>query len=139
MVGEARVRLAEANRLAVLPSRARVGVWRRTARPELAGRRAPRPAVDCRHPDLSAALFRLAAIGAWILLASQILVWSRLSVLRARYEVSAARQMVSKLEEQQRRLQIEAELLRDPANIGREASTRLGMRPPGPGEMVAVR
>lgn len=86
----------------------------------------------------SGVLLRLAAIAAWILIATQVLLWSRLSVLRSGYEVSAARQMVSRLEEEERRLEIEAELLSDPANLGREARRRLGMRPPRAGEIVGI-
>ncbi len=89
-------------------------------------------------PRVSGALLGLAAIAAWILLAWQVLLWSRLSVLRSGYELSAARQMVSRLEEEKQRLGIEAELLSDPANLGREASRRLGMRPPRPGEIVGA-
>ncbi len=84
-------------------------------------------------------VLQLAGVALWILAASQLLVWSRLRVTRAGYELSAAREMVVRLEQQQRGLQIEAALLSNPASVESAARDRLGMRPPRPSETIGIR
>jgi len=116
----------------------RAGVWPGAGPGKIVGAKKAPNFTALGWPRVSGVLLRLAAIAAWILIAGQVLLWSRLSVLRSGYELSAAGQMVSRLEEEKRRLEIEAELLRDPANLGREASRRLGMRPPRTGEIVGT-
>jgi cell division protein FtsL len=63
-------------------------------------------------------------------------VWLRLQVTRVGYELSAARQMQLRLEHEQRELELELAMLRDPGRIGDVARHRLGMVDPGKGQVV---
>jgi hypothetical protein len=53
-------------------------------------------------------------------------------------EISAARQLERRLEQEQRELRIEAATLTSPRRLETVARTRLGMGPPAPGQIVNV-
>jgi cell division protein FtsL len=65
-------------------------------------------------------------------------VWLRLQVTRVGYDLSAARQMQLRLEHEQRELELELAMLRDPGRIGDVARRRLGMVDPGKGQVVVL-
>jgi cell division protein FtsL len=66
------------------------------------------------------------------------LVWIRLQLVNTGYEISAARQLERRLEQEQRELGIEAATLTSPRRLESVARTRLGMGPPAPGQIVNV-
>ncbi|MEB2285902.1 MAG: cell division protein FtsL [Polyangiaceae bacterium UTPRO1] len=67
-----------------------------------------------------------------------LLVWVRLQTVRTGYQLSAARHLVHKLEEEQRALKIEITTLTSRPRLEALARERLGMRPPAPGQIVSV-
>ena len=66
-------------------------------------------------------------------------VWLRLQVTHLGYELSAARRMQSRLEHEQRELEVELATLRDPGRIAAVARRQLGMVEPGKGQVVILR
>ena len=66
-------------------------------------------------------------------------VWLRLQVTDVGYQLSAARQMQERLEQQRRELEVELTMLSDRAHVGRLAAKRLGMREPEKGQGVELR
>jgi cell division protein FtsL len=65
-------------------------------------------------------------------------VWVRLQVVNAGYELSTARRLAHRLEQEQRELEIEVATLTSPRRLERVARERLGMGPPAPGQIVSV-
>jgi cell division protein FtsL len=66
-------------------------------------------------------------------------VWLRLQVTDVGYQLSAARQMQERLEQQRRELEVELAMLSDRAHVARLAAKRLGMRDPEKGQVVDLR
>jgi cell division protein FtsL len=66
-----------------------------------------------------------------------LLVWIRLQVVHTGYELSTARQLEHKLEQEQRELALEIATLTSPRRLEELARERLGMRPPAPGQVVS--
>ena len=66
-------------------------------------------------------------------------VWLRLQVVDVGYQLSAARQMQQRLEQQRRELEVELAMLRDRTHLGELATKRLGMRDPEKGQVVDLR
>ena len=66
-------------------------------------------------------------------------VWVRLQVTDVGYQLSAARQMEQRLEQQRRELEVELAMLRDRSHLGELAQKRLGLREPDKGQVVELR
>lgn len=66
-------------------------------------------------------------------------VWVRLQVTDVGYQLSAARQMQQRLEQQRRELELELAMLRDRSHLGELAAKRLGLREPDKGQVVELR
>ena len=67
-----------------------------------------------------------------------LLVWVRLQTVHAGYELSTARRLAHRLEQEQRELEIEVATLTSPRRLEQIARERLGMGPPTPGQIVSV-
>ena len=67
------------------------------------------------------------------------MVWVRLQVTEIGYQLSAARQMQERLEQQRRELEVELAMLRDRSHLAELAAKRLGMRDPDKGQVVELR
>jgi cell division protein FtsL len=70
---------------------------------------------------------------------SIVQVWLRLQVVDVGYQLSAARQMQQRLEQQRRELEVELAMLRDRTHLSELATKRLGMRDPEKGQVVDLR
>lgn len=64
------------------------------------------------------------------------LVWVRLQLIHTGYDLSTARQLERRLEQEQRELRIEIATLTSPRRLEDVARTRLGMGPPAPGQII---
>jgi cell division protein FtsB len=82
---------------------------------------------------------RTIALGLVLLGLCIVQVWLRLQVVDVGYQLSAARQMQQRLEQQRRELEVELAMLRDRAHLGELATKRLGMRDPEKGQVVDLR
>jgi cell division protein FtsL len=78
-------------------------------------------------------------LGAVLVVLMLAKVWLRLQVASLGYELSAARQMQLRLQQEQRELEVELATLRSPGRIGEMARHRLGMTEPKKGQVVVVR
>ena len=67
-----------------------------------------------------------------------LLVWVRLQATHIGYELSAARHLAHRLEQEQRELELEIATLTSPRRLELLARERLGMGPPTPGQIVSV-
>jgi len=76
----------------------------------------------------------LGALGALVI--ALALVWVRLQVVHTGYELSTARQLERRLEQEQRELEIEIATRTSPRRLEEVARQRLGMGPPAPGQVV---
>lgn len=70
----------------------------------------------------------VAVVAAFVIALS--LVWVRLQVVHVGYDLSTARQLERKLEQEQRELTLEIAALTSPRRLEEMARVRLGMRPP---------
>jgi len=66
-------------------------------------------------------------------------VWVRLQQIQTGYALSQERRQARELAETQKRLRLEAAVLKQPQRIERIARVRLGMTAPDPGKMHIVR
>jgi len=66
-------------------------------------------------------------------------VWLRLQVTDIGYQLSAARQMHERLEQQRRELEVELAMLRDRSHLAELATKRLGLHDPEKGQVVEIR
>jgi cell division protein FtsB len=66
-------------------------------------------------------------------------VWLRLQVTDIGYQLSAARQMQDRLEQQRRELEVELAMLRDRSHLAELATKRLGLHDPEKGQVVEIR
>jgi cell division protein FtsL len=66
-------------------------------------------------------------------------VWLRLEVVAIGYQLSAARQMELRLEQQRRELEVELAMRRDRSRLTALAAQRLGMQEPARGQVVELR
>ena len=82
---------------------------------------------------------RTLALGLVLVALAMAMVWVRLQVTEIGYQLSAARQMQDRLEQQRRELEIELATLRDRSHLAEVAATRLGMRDPDKGQVVELR
>jgi len=82
---------------------------------------------------------RTLALGLVLVALAMAMVWVRLQVTEIGYQLSAARQMQERLEQQRRELEIELATLRDRTHLAEVAAKRLGMRDPDKGQVVELR
>ena len=82
---------------------------------------------------------RTIALGLVLVGLAMAMVWVRLQVTEIGYQLSAARQMQERLEQQRRELEVELAMLRDRAHLAELATKRLGMRDPDKGQVVELR
>ena len=82
---------------------------------------------------------RTFALGLVLVALAMGMVWVRLQVTEIGYQLSAARQMQDRLEQQRRELEIELATLRDRSHLAELAAKRLGMRDPDKGQVVELR
>lgn len=112
-------------------------VWERTLSPAARGTAAGVGAVRDRGVDRRVALAVVAGV-LMVVGVALLLVWVRLQATRTGYQLSAARHLVHKLEQEQRELEIEIATLTSPRRLETLARERLGMGPPTPGQIVSV-
>jgi len=94
-------------------------------------------ALRRRMTRLERRLARQLGVGALAALVIALaLVWVRLQVVHMGYDLSTARQLERRLEQEQRELRIEIATLTSPRRLEDVARTRLGMGPPAPGQIV---
>jgi cell division protein FtsL len=114
----------------------RFGVWWGGGAPRaattVAGVRA-RPGPGERRRARAIALGAVMVVGIALLL-----VWVRLQTVRTGYELSAARRLEHRLQQEQRELELEIATLTSPRRLERIARDRLGMGPPAAGQIVSV-
>ncbi|MBP1690588.1 MAG: Cell division protein FtsL [Deltaproteobacteria bacterium] len=67
-----------------------------------------------------------------------LLVWVRLQAVHTGYQLSAARHLAHRLEQEQRELELELATLTSPRRLELLARERLGMGPPTRGQIVSV-
>ena len=82
---------------------------------------------------------RTLALGLVLVALAMATVWVRLQVTEIGYQLSAARQMQERLEQQRRELDVELAMLRDRSHLAELAAKRLGMRDPDKGQVVELR
>ena len=82
---------------------------------------------------------RLLVVAGAVLICGLAHVWVRLQVTTLGYELSTARDLVARLEQEQRELETELAMLTAPQRLGEEAGRRLRMREPEPGQVVVLR
>lgn len=79
------------------------------------------------------------ALGAMLVVViALVLVWVRLQVVDTGYQLSAARHLAHRLEQEQLELELELTTLTSPRRLEQLARARLGMRPPTPGQVVSL-
>jgi len=74
-----------------------------------------------------------------LMLVALVFVWSRLEVVNLEYALSSSQGRLLALQQETRRLQLEAASLRNPARIEQVARQRLGLRAPAPEQVVTIR
>ncbi len=82
---------------------------------------------------------RTIALGLVLVALCMVQVWLRLQVVDIGYQLSAARQMQDRLEQQRRELEVELAMLRDRGHLAALAQKRLGMHEPDKGQVVELR
>jgi len=82
---------------------------------------------------------RTIALGLVLVGLSMLQVWLRLQVTDIGYQLSAARQMQERLEQQRRELEVELAMLRDRGHLAELAGKRLGLHEPNKGQVVELR
>jgi cell division protein FtsL len=79
------------------------------------------------------------AMGGFALLVALFHAWTGLQVWRLGYELSDAQALGQRLEQERQELSVEYSAATTPDRLEREAAARLGLRPPGPGQVVVLR
>jgi cell division protein FtsL len=90
-----------------------------------------RPAWMRHSPAVSAVILLLAC--------GLVHVWVRLQVTKLGYGLSTIREIVARLEHEQRELETELAMLTAPEQLAEEARRRLQMREPKAGQVVVIR
>ena len=102
-------------------------------------RKAPEKAADAEARKVERRLLAAIGLGLLVVVAmALLLVWVRLQTVDTGYALSAARRLTHRLEQEQRELEMEIATLTSPLRLERVARERLGMGPPGPGQIVNV-
>lgn len=83
-------------------------------------------------------LFPLMAFIAVLLGISLFFVWSRLQVVNLEYGISSLEAKVRALQQDTRRLRLEAASLRNPGRLEQVARNDLGLRLPTPDQVITV-
>jgi len=83
-------------------------------------------------------LLPLLAFVALLLVISIFFVWSRLQVVNLEYGISSLEGQLRSMEQESRRLRLEAASLRNPGRIELMARNELGLRLPTPDQVVTV-
>jgi cell division protein FtsL len=100
-----------------------------------------RPAMDRRrvmHAMRRWLVRRTIGLGLVLVALCMAQVWLRLQVTDIGYQLSAARQMQERLEQQHRELEVELAMLRDRSHVAELATRRLGMHEPARGQVVEL-
>lgn len=84
-------------------------------------------------------VYQAATLAAILLGGGLLHVWVRLQVMELGYGLSTAREIVARLEQEQRELEVELAMLTSPQRLADEAGRRLRMREPKPGQVVVLR
>lgn len=114
-------------------------VWERTLHPSTRSAPAAMTPVRARARTTDWRLALAVALGtAMVGAAALLLVWVRLQFVHTGYQLSAARHLAHRLEQEQRELELEIATLTSPRRLETLARERLGMAPPGPGQIVSV-
>ncbi len=92
------------------------------------------PGLELRRPRLLP-LFVFIAV---LLGLSLFFVWSRIQVVHLDYEISRLETRLREVEQENRRLRLEAASLRNPARIELVAQRDLGLRHPSAEQVIAV-
>ena len=82
---------------------------------------------------------RTITLGLVLVALCMVQVWLRLQVVDIGYQLSAARQMQERLEQQRRELEVELAMLRDRGHLATLTQKRLGMHEPEKGQVVELR
>lgn len=83
-------------------------------------------------------LFPLLAFIAVLMGISLFFVWSRLQVVNLEYDISSLEGRLRSMQQESRRLTLEAASLRNPGRIEQAASAELGLRLPALAQVVIV-
>ena len=84
---------------------------------------------------------RLASVFVAIVLVSMLsllFVWSRIHAINLEYNISALEKQIRSNQEQIKQLELEAAFLSRNKRIEELAISKLGMRPPAPGQIIRV-
>jgi cell division protein FtsL len=95
--------------------------------------------VRRRHPRWSIRAAHAVLLATVVLVCGLAHVWVRLQVTALGYGLSTARDLVARLEQEQRELEAELAMLTAPQRLAEEAGRRLRMREPRPGQVVVLR
>jgi cell division protein FtsL len=82
---------------------------------------------------------RAFALGVALVALCMVQVWLRLQVTQVGYDLSVARQLQLRLEQERRQLEVELATLRDPGRLDDVARRRLGLTEPRKGQVVTLR
>jgi len=82
---------------------------------------------------------RIALLGAVLVLLCLVQVWLRLQVVDVGYQLSAARQLLQRLDHEQRQLRAELATLQDAAALSGAARDKLGLVEPRKGQVIELR
>ena len=82
---------------------------------------------------------RTITLGLVLVVLCLLQVWLRLQVVDVGYQLSAARQMEVRLEQQHGELDVELAMLRDKTHLVELATSRLGLQEPKKGQVVDLR
>lgn len=96
-------------------------------------------AVRGRRSERERQLARRVGLGALAAFAiALVLVWIRLQILHTGYDLSTARKLEIKLEQERGELRLAIATLTSPRRLEEAARARLGMGPPAPGQVVSA-
>lgn len=82
---------------------------------------------------------RAFALGLALVALCMVQVWLRLQITHVGYDLSVARQLRLRLEQERRQLEVELATLRDPGRLDDVARHRLGLTDPKRGQVVILR
>lgn len=125
----------------VPPSLKDVTAFSVRGRGNTAGQRLGRPPANVPvsdRADVRALMVWAVVLGGMGVILGLVHVWARNQVVEAGYRLSATRQLVERLEREERELEVLAAAADTPGRLEELARTRLGMRRPQRGEEIAL-